>query len=67
MTDSTHQSLDAKVIDTLCARAALAGFELAHLPDDSFVISRWGMHRELAHAAAVEQFLARATAGGTGG
>lgn len=65
MTD-TH-TLDDKLVATLQARAALTGWELTRLPDDSFVISRWGMHRELQHAAAVEQFLARISPGSSGG
>jgi len=67
LTGTVLQPLDAKVVETLRARAALAGFELKHLPDGSFTISRWGMFRELPHAAAVEQFLDRAAAGRTGG
>lgn len=55
MTDT----LDPKRIATLIARAALAGFDLAALPDGTFMISRWGLFRELAHAADVERFLDR--------
>ena len=52
--------LDQKLVETLRARAALAGFELVALSDGSFFISRWSLHRELQHASAVERFLDRA-------
>ena len=57
----TDTPVDDKTVATLKARAALAGFELTPLPDGSFVASRWGMHRELQHAADVERFLVRVT------
>lgn len=60
-------ALDPKLVDTLRARAALAGFELVQLPDGAFIASRWGLHRELAHAADVERFLTRIAPGRTGG
>lgn len=59
--------LDPKAIASLQARAALAGFRLDDLPDGAFIISRWDLHRELAHAAEVERFLARVEPRGTGG
>jgi len=52
--------LDPKVVATLTARAALAGYELVRLADGTFIVSRWGMFRSLEHPAAVEQFLQRA-------
>lgn len=60
-------TIDAKAIASLQARAALAGFRLDALPDGAFIISRWDLHRELAHAAEVERFLARVEPRGTGG
>jgi hypothetical protein len=57
---SAPADLDAKAVATLTARAALAGYELVHLADGSFIVSRWGMFRTLEHPAAVEQFLQRA-------
>lgn len=59
MTDTTADVVDAKTIATLKARAALAGYELTALPDGSFLIARWGMHRDLAHANDVKRFLDR--------
>lgn len=50
---------DTKTVATLQARAALAGYELVHLADGSFIASRWGMFRSLDHIAAVEAFLTR--------
>lgn len=61
MNAAAIDDLDAKRIATLKAQAAIAGFELTALPDGSFMVSRWGMCRELAHAADVERFLARIT------
>lgn len=51
-----------KVIATLQARAALAGFELVPMPADGFVVSRWGMVRALVDADAVEAFLQQVSA-----
>lgn len=51
--------VDRKVVATMQARAALAGFTLAPLPDGAFLIARWDLSRELEHIAAVEAFLAR--------
>lgn len=48
-----------KAFATLQARAALAGFELVRMADDSFVVARWTMTRALADVAAVESFLAQ--------
>jgi len=53
---------DDKAVATLIARAAIAGFELVLLADGSFIASRWGMFRNLDHAAAVEAFLRRVEA-----
>lgn len=50
---------DPKQVSTLIARAALAGYELVHLGDGTFIASRWGMFRSLDHIAAVESFLQR--------
>lgn len=58
---------DSKQFETLRARSALAGFSLVQLPDGTFMASRWGMHRDLAHPADVERFLARVIPGGAGG
>lgn len=62
MTDTTA-TVDPKTIATLKARAARAGWELIPLPDGAFIASRWGMHRDLPHAEAVERFLVRVTPG----
>ena len=61
MTDTpdTVDTVDAKTVATLKARAALAGWELIPLPDGAFIASRWGMHRDLAHAAEAARFLDR--------
>lgn len=53
-----------KAIQTLQARAALAGFTL-HLIDTgaagpAFMVSRWNLSRTLPDVASVESFLARA-------
>jgi hypothetical protein len=48
-----------KLVATLMARAALAGFELVELADGSFIASRWSLFRSFEHPAAVEQFLRR--------
>jgi hypothetical protein len=50
---------DPKVAANLCARAALAGFELVDLPDGTFLVSRWDQSREFATVADVEAFLRR--------
>lgn len=63
MIDAPATVVDAKTVATLKARAALAGWELTALPDGAFIASRWGMHRDLAHAEAVERFLVRVTPG----
>lgn len=61
MTVTAPDVVDDKTVATLKARAALAGWELTPLPDGGFIASRWGMHRDLAHAADVERFLQRVT------
>jgi hypothetical protein len=50
-------AVDPKVVATLQARAALAGFELVPMADGSFVVARWSMTRALVDVAAVEAFL----------
>ena len=62
-TDAATLATDDKIIATLRARAALAGYELVNLADGSFIISRWGLFRSLDHIAAVETFLARVARG----
>jgi hypothetical protein len=59
---ATSVDADRKLRDTLQARAALAGYELVQLSDDTFIVSRWGMFRSLDHIAAVEHFLQRVEA-----
>lgn len=54
--------IDPKVISTLQARAALAGYELVALADGTFIVTRWGLLRGLDHVAAVEAFLKRVEA-----
>lgn len=51
--------LPEKAVATAKARAALAGHELVHLADGTFMIHRWGMFRHLEHLAAVDAFLRR--------
>jgi hypothetical protein len=53
LSDAEHER---KAIATLQARAALAGHELVHLADGTFLISRWGLFRTLDNAAAVERW-----------
>jgi len=48
---------ESKLLATLQARAAIAGFELVRMADGSFVVARWTMTRALADFAAVEAFL----------
>lgn len=48
-----------KATTTLIARAALAGVELVHQADGTFIARRWGLVKPLGDAAAVEQFLRR--------
>ena len=55
--------LDHKSFATLQARCALAGVAL-HVGDDDhgaplFIVSRWGLTRQLDSAEQVEQFLRR--------
>lgn len=50
---------DTKLVATLQAQAALAGYELVQLASGDFIVSRWGMFRNLDHIAAVEAFLKR--------
>lgn len=46
-----------KAVDKLRAALALAGgFELHELADGSFLVRRWGLTRDLADLAAVEDF-----------
>jgi hypothetical protein len=56
------QDVDSKLFATLQARAALAGFELVRMADDSFVVARWTMTRALADVLAVERFLKQVAA-----
>ncbi|MDP9126095.1 MAG: hypothetical protein M3N82_16130, partial [Pseudomonadota bacterium] len=44
----TAQALDAKLLATLQARAAITGFELVRMADGSFVVARWTVTRALA-------------------
>ena len=59
MNPPDRSTVDAKLVDTRQARAALAGYELVHLASGEFIVSRWGMFKSLDHIAAVEQFLQR--------
>jgi hypothetical protein len=56
-----HGTADAfaKVLVTLQARAALAGFSLTRLADGTWCIARWDQYRELSTVADVERFLRR--------
>ena len=54
-----YEPLDQKFVATLQARAALAGFELVQLADESWLIARWGMHRALRDVDEAEAFLQR--------
>jgi hypothetical protein len=55
-----QSAIPAKVIATLQARAALAGFELVLLADGSLLMTRWGLvSRPLIDLAAAEAFLNR--------
>lgn len=67
MIDTTVSTVDEKTVAALKSRAALAGYELTALPDGSFVASRWGMHRDLAHAADAQRFLDRVSPGSASG
>ena len=54
-----EQGGQTKMVATLQARAALAGFELVRMADGSFVVARWTMTRALHDVAAVDAFLAQ--------
>lgn len=53
-----------KVITSMQARAALAGWELRRMPDGEFIACRWDRMAELPNVAAVERFLVRVGAPG---
>ena len=50
-------SVDVKRTASLVARAALAGWELHRLSDQTFVVRRWGVFRLLDSVAAAERFI----------
>lgn len=59
---ATTDDVDAKILSTLQARAALAGYELVQLGTGEFIVSKFGLFRTLDHIAAVETFLQRVRA-----
>lgn len=51
-----------KIVATLQAKAALAGYQLVPLADGSFIVAKWGLLKPLDDLDAVEKFLAAAGA-----
>ena len=49
-----------KIVVTLQAKAAIAGFQLVALADGSFIASKWGLLKPLDGLDAVESFLTAA-------
>ena len=47
-------------LESLQARALLAGWTVEQIEDGTFLVSRWGLSRSLPDLAAVAEFLRRA-------
>lgn len=59
----TDNTVDAKAIATLTAKAAMAGFELVKLSSGTWEARRWGLSKPLARLADVQTWLERVSGG----